>query len=231
MDFHVGGLYLKEVEQWRGKIITKLKLTRSDGATVESGSTLEADHFKYVVGCKQQPYCFEFCTVQTAPDFEALVGLSLIARNEDQTLVSVDSVQLCKTPMRSLDYHSHFDPIGKYKAEFRKLVSLDFVTAGDNEIVEFSMSFTVNEKEDKMLCPMEARLNPLWRCKEWEALITEKYEFYGSNHYITKKVHTFTLDSKEGECITRVRGVKCNSVITLLEFTTNFGHKFTVGHD
>lgn len=82
---------MKEVEIWRGKMITKLKLTRSDGATIESGSTLEADHFKYVVGDNQRPFCFEFCTVQTAPDFEALVGLALIARNnEDKSLVPVN---------------------------------------------------------------------------------------------------------------------------------------------
>lgn len=74
--------------------------------------------------------------------------------------------------MKNMDYHSHFDPIGKYKTEFRKLMSLEFKTAGDNEMVEMSMSFTVNETEGKMICPMEARLNPLWRCKEWEALIT-----------------------------------------------------------
>ena len=41
------------------------------------------------------------------------------------------------------------------------------------------MTYTVNVSEEKRLCPLDARLNPEWRCKEWDELKTECCTFYG----------------------------------------------------
>jgi hypothetical protein len=35
-------------------------------------------------------------------------------------------------------------------------------------IVSFKLHFTVNVSEGTRVCPMVARLNPEWQCKEWD---------------------------------------------------------------
>lgn len=72
------------------------------------------------------------------------------------------------------------------------------------------------------------------RFKEWDDTVTETYpffEFKEDDPAIQKVMqrHTISLD-KGGECITRVRGVH-GAFISKLEFITNFGRKYSVGHD
>lgn len=44
------------------------------------------------------------------------------------------------------------------------------------------------------------------------------------------QTHEINLDIAKGECITKVRGIY-GAFISKLEFTTNFGKQYLVGHD
>lgn len=100
--------------------------------------------------------------------------------------------------------------------------------------VELKITFIVNVSEGKRLCPMEARLNPEWKCKEWDEPRSETYPFFGFDRSNTNPselvTHIIPLDVAKGECITSIKGVYC-TFISKVEFTTNFGRKYTIGHD
>ena len=56
------------------------------------------------------------------------------------------------------------------------------------------------------MCPLVARLNPEWRCKEWEEERTETYNFFGFKPEESKEVQTlyrFNLDD-QGEHFTKI---------------------------
>ena len=46
-------------------------------------------------------------------------------------------------------------------------------------MIQFSMTYVINVSEGRKLCPLEARLNPEWRCKEWDETKTDTYTFFG----------------------------------------------------
>ena len=103
-------------------------------------------------------------------------------------------------------------------------------------IVQLKFTYAINVSEEKRLCPLDARLNPEWRCKEWEEERTELITFYGQSKDVIElnvkekyKHHLIHLD-ESGECITRVRGTH-SSYISKLEISTNFGRNFVIGHD
>jgi len=99
-------------------------------------------------------------------------------------------------------------------------------------MVQFKITYTINVSENKKLCPFEARLNPEWRCKEWDEDRTETFNFYGFDPLTNKKdltSHVINLDSS-GEFLTRIRGIH-KTYISKVEFTTNFGREYTIGHD
>jgi hypothetical protein len=52
-------------------------------------------------------------------------------------------------------------------------------------IVALKMHFLVNVSDGARVCPMVARLNPEWQCKEWDEERTESYDFFG---FDSKKV-------------------------------------------
>ena len=52
---------------------------------------------------------------------------------------------------------------------------------GKETIVQLNQIFSVNVSEGTRVCPLVARLNPEWRCKEWEEERTEIKNFYGFN--------------------------------------------------
>ncbi len=75
------------------------------------------------------------------------------------------------------------------------------------------------------MCPLVARLNPEWRCKEWDEERTETYTFYGFNPEKSKEKQTpyrFNLD-ESGESFTNITGQHNSNYITRIDFTTNFG--------
>lgn len=147
-----------------------------------------------------------------------------------------------------LDWHDHFDPINQHGKNFKRMKGVEFLTeqrkvtlpSGETLslecMVRFKLTYVITASEDKHLCPMDARLNPEWRCREWEETKTEVFTFYGqdkdkleNNTKGLYKAHTLLLD-EAGECVTRVRG-KHSSFISKLEISTNFGRTLVVGHD
>jgi hypothetical protein len=98
------------------------------------------------------------------------------------------------TFMKLRDSHKHFDPVENYQGNFRRLTVLEFTTVTktvhftenfitkmqDLEfIVSLKMQYLVNVSEGTRVCPMVARLNPEWKCKEWDEDRTESYDFFG----------------------------------------------------
>ncbi len=66
----------------------------------------------------------------------------------------------------------------------------------------------MNVSEGTRVCPLTARLNPDWRCKEWEEERTETYNFFGFKPEENKEKQTlyrFNLDT-EGEYFTKITG-------------------------
>ncbi len=89
---------------------------------------------------------------------------------------------LTSVPLMFQGWHDHFDPVRLYQSNFKKLIALEFITVvreGHETIVQLKQIFTVNVSEGTSVCPLTARLNPEWRCKEWEEQRTETYNFYG----------------------------------------------------
>ena len=95
---------------------------------------------------------------------------------------------------KGLDLHKHFDPVSNYQKDFKRLKSLEFTTVTkrvhlienfltkvvDLEyIVSLKMTFSINVSEGARVCPLVARLNPEWRCKEWDEDRTESVDFGG----------------------------------------------------
>jgi hypothetical protein len=93
---------------------------------------------------------------------------------------------------KGLDLHQHFNPVSTYQNNFRKLTTIEFTTAikkvqiientikkieEREHIVCIKLSFLINVSEGVRVCPLVARLNPEWRCKEWDEERTETYEF------------------------------------------------------
>ena len=67
-------------------------------------------------------------------------------------------------------------------AEEKKVVrgvSLGLDKVQVDSIVQIKISFIINVSEEKRLCPLEARLNPEWRCKEWDEERSETFTFDG----------------------------------------------------
>lgn len=102
-------------------------------------------------------------------------------------------------------------------------------------IAQIKLTFFVNVSEGTRVCPLVARLNPGWRCKEWTEERTEQYDFYGLeemekncdnvwNHY------KIVLDCT-GEYLTRIRGQHNDDYITKIELCTNFGKEYSIGHE
>lgn len=46
-------------------------------------------------------------------------------------------------------------------------------------IVQMKMTYTINQSDGAALCPLEARLNPDFKPKEWTEKVTESITFYG----------------------------------------------------
>lgn len=97
------------------------------------------------------------------------------------------------------------------------------------------LHFTINVSEKAKVCPLVARLNPDWRCKEWDEDRTEIYDFIGSNtekkcqDYLS---NTYRIDlDQSGESFTRVRGSHTGEYITKLDLVTNFGKEYVIGFD
>jgi hypothetical protein len=84
--------------------------------------------------------------------------------------------------------------MAKFGKDFRRLKSVEIATKKQTLtfphgglpleiecLVQFKMTYKINVAEEKRLCPLEARLNPEWRCKEWDEVRSECYTFYGHN--------------------------------------------------
>jgi hypothetical protein len=83
--------------------------------------------------------------------------------------------------------------------------------------------FTVNVSENTRVCPLVARLNPEWRCKEWDEEKTETYSFTDfKENGSSNKQYKFDLD-ESGESFTKITGQHNVDFVTRIELTTNFG--------
>ena len=101
-------------------------------------------------------------------------------------------------------------------------------------IVSFKLHFTVNVSEGTRVCPMVARLNPEWQCKEWDEQRTETYNFFGFDpeKATEEDISNYRIDlDRSGESFTRVRGSHTGEYITKLDLVTNFGKEYIIGHD
>ncbi len=118
---------------------------------------------------------------------------------------------LTGSPLMQMAWHDHFDPVERYKSNFRKLKSLEFITVmrdGKETMVQIKQTFTINVSEGTRVCPLVARLNPEWRCKEWDEDRTETYNFFGFKPDESKEqltTSTFNMDEK-GEYFTKISG-------------------------
>jgi len=177
-----------------------------------------------------------------------MIGFAQDTSTGEVVMIPPKFTSITGGPAKMLDWHDHFDPINQYGKNFRRMKGVEFVTEERTFtlpsgvtvslecMVQFKMTYVVLVSEDKKLCPMDARLNPDWRCKEWEETKTECFTFYGQNKETIEKnasglynTHALLLD-EAGECVTRVRG-RHASFISKLEISTNFGRTLVVGHD
>ena len=96
------------------------------------------------------------------------------------------------------------------------------------------LHFTVNVSEGVRVCSLTARLNPEWRCKEWDEERVEVIDFMGfdPNKKYEELVSKYRIDlDQSGESFTRVRGSHTGEYITKLDMITNFGKEYIIGHE
>ncbi|CDW84468.1 UNKNOWN [Stylonychia lemnae] len=138
-----------------------------------------------------------------------------------------EKISLAQLSKNNLDYPPEYQTINpRDLMNLKNKLNETFI---DIEVIKgFKFTFVKNVKEDKKLCPFEARENPNWRCKEWYEDDEDEQIFYGVKN--KSKLAQFKIDLGENEYITKVTGIM-NTYISRLDLTTNFGKKYSVGHN
>jgi hypothetical protein len=125
MDFGMG-LYMTALEEWRTRYVHKVKITRNDGAFIESGSDIiGCDYIKLTPPSGTKPHTFNMCTVHKNP--YSAVCLLIFNCKKDQDIVPPIGLDFSKL-LKLKDAHAHFDPIKQYGCDFRRLKGLEITT-------------------------------------------------------------------------------------------------------
>lgn len=94
------------------------------------------------------------------------------------------------------------------------------------KIIKFIYDLKITE--GKKISPYESRLNPGVKSVTKIETREEEHNFLGTSENNEYDLHQ--IDLSNDEFITRVQVVQC-AYISRLDITTNFGRKFTIGHD